>query len=83
MKGNNIKVKKLHTLRRNGYSFLKNGNGTIMKVYYRRKLLYFIRVKQNGHLIVKDKLRKVIFCCEGIEFFLNPFDNGLGILIAT
>ena len=88
MKGN-IKVRDLEELRENGYRFLRNKARDKLNVFYNKELLYSIRVKQNGHLIVTDRRkegfleRKKGFTCEGIEFFLNPLDDGLSFLIAT
>lgn len=81
MKG--IKIKKLYGLRRRGYSFIENEEGDQMKIYYKDRLLYHIKVKKEGHLKVKDYQKKCIFVCERIDFFLNPIDNTIGLLIAT
>ena len=81
MKG--IKVRDLEELRKNGYRFLKNKARDRLNVFYNEKLIYSIRVKQNGHLIVKDEEKKATYYCERIEFSLNLIDDGLSLLIFT
>ena len=77
-------IRNYSSLRRHGYQFLENSTSDKMKIYDGSKnLLYFIKVKENGHLKVKDVQKKSVFNCEQIEIFLNPIDNGIGILSST
>ncbi len=82
MKGN-IQVKDIEKLRKNGYRFLRKKDKEMLNIFYKKELLYSIQVKENGYLKVKDVRQNSTFDCEEIKFFLNPLDDGLGMLIAT
>lgn len=89
MKGN-IRISDLEKLRKMGYRFLKNKESDRLKVFYDKELLYSIRVKQNGHLIIRGKRKESIletkkeeFICEGIHFFLNPIDDTIAFFAET